>query len=117
MLKRFFLNLKGLSDASVVSLTKKEYGLAVHSLWILMKSLVLISDEWFNAICWSSLLFGIFMIKKWVEFSLTSFGTLKYDCVTKTREMFIFLPLINNSVTIELFFAISHISNHIIKNY
>ena len=26
MLKRFFLNLKGLSDASVASLTKKEYG-------------------------------------------------------------------------------------------
>ena len=44
ILKRFFLNLKGLSDASVASLTKKEYGLAVHSLWILMKSLVLISD-------------------------------------------------------------------------
>ena len=32
MLKRFFLNLKGLSDESVVSLTKKEYGSAVHSL-------------------------------------------------------------------------------------
>ena len=30
MLKRFFLNLKGLSDASVVSLTKNEYGSAVH---------------------------------------------------------------------------------------
>ena len=30
MLKRFFLNLKGLSDASVASLTKKEYGLAVY---------------------------------------------------------------------------------------
>ena len=45
MLKRFFLNLKGLSDASVVSLTKKEYGLTVHFLWILVKSLVLMSDE------------------------------------------------------------------------
>ena len=32
MLKRFFLNLKGLSDASVVSLTKKEYGSAVQFL-------------------------------------------------------------------------------------
>ena len=31
-IKNIFLNLKGLSDASVVSLTKKEYGLAVHSL-------------------------------------------------------------------------------------
>ena len=47
------------------------------------------SDEWFNAIYWSSLLFQVFMIKKWVELSLTSFGTLKYDCVIKTREMLI----------------------------
>ena len=45
MLKRFFLNLKGLSDASVASLTKKEYGLAINFLQILMKSLELISDE------------------------------------------------------------------------
>ena len=55
-----------------------------------MKSLKSVSDEWFNAICWSSLLLGIFMIKKWVEFSLTSFGTLKYDCVIKTKESFKF---------------------------
>ena len=60
----------------------------------------MISDEWFNAICWSSLLFGIFMVKKCVEFSLTSFGTLKYDCVIKTIEMFNFIYLINNSVSI-----------------
>ena len=45
MLQRFFLNLKGLFDANVVSLTKKEHGSAVHSLWILMESSVLISDE------------------------------------------------------------------------
>ena len=32
MLKNFILNLKKLSDASVVSLTKKEYGSAVHFL-------------------------------------------------------------------------------------
>ena len=100
MLKRFFLNLKRLSDASVVSLTKKEYGPAVHFFWILMKSSLLISDEWFNAIDWSSLLLGGFVLKEWVAFSLTSFGTLKYDCVIETREMFNFLPLINNSVTI-----------------
>ena len=75
MLKRFFLSLKGLSDASLSSSTKKEYGSEVYFLKILMKSLKLMSDEWFSAICWSSLLFGIFMIKKWVEFSLTSFGT------------------------------------------
>ena len=116
MLKTFFLNLKGLSDASVASLTKKEYGLAVHFLYILMKSLALISDEWFNAICWSSLLFGIFVIKKWVVFSLLSLGTLKYDYVTTIRETFKFLPLINNSVTIEFRFLLLIISATI-KNY
>ena len=58
-------------------------------------------DEWFSPICWNSLLFGIFMMKKWLEFSLTSFGTLRYDYVIKTREMFSFLPVINNSIIIE----------------
>ena len=57
-----------------------------------MKSLALMSDEWFIAISWSSLVFGIFKIKKWVVFSLTLFGTLKYDWVIKAREIFIFLP-------------------------
>ena len=33
---RFFLNLNGLSDGKFVSLTKKEYGYAVHFLWMLM---------------------------------------------------------------------------------
>ena len=31
-LKRFFLNLKGLSDGNVVLLTEKEYGSLVHFL-------------------------------------------------------------------------------------
>ena len=44
-LKRFFLNLKGLFDASVVSITKKEYSLSVYFLQILAKSLVLMSDD------------------------------------------------------------------------
>ena len=33
----FSLNLKGLSNASVASLTKQKYGSAVHFLWILTK--------------------------------------------------------------------------------
>ena len=45
MLKRYFLNLKRSFYASVVPLTKKEYGSAVHFLKILMKSSVLMSDE------------------------------------------------------------------------
>ena len=32
MLRILYLNLKGLFDASIVSITKKEYGSAVHSL-------------------------------------------------------------------------------------
>ena len=32
--------------------------------------------------------------------SLTFCGTLKYGCVIKTRNIFNFLPLMNNSVTI-----------------
>ena len=67
MLKRFSLNPKGLFHSSVVSLTKNEYDSAVHFLYILAKSLGLMSDEWFIAICWISLLFGIFSIKKVVS--------------------------------------------------
>ena len=33
-------------------------------------------------------LFGVFVEKQCVEFSLISFGTLKYNCIIKTREMF-----------------------------
>ena len=44
--------------------------------------------------------------------SLTSLETLKYDWERKAREIFSFLPLINNSVTI-----LNHMTNHIIKNY
>ena len=45
-----------------------------------------------------------------VVFSLTCFGTLKYDRLIKTRERFSFLPLINNSVTTELSFSLLSIS-------
>ena len=55
----------------------------------LQKSLESIFNEWLYTICLSSLLFGAFIIKKWVVFSLTTCGTLNYDCVIKTREIFI----------------------------
>ena len=45
-------------------------------------------------------------MKKWVEFSLTSFETLKYDCVIKTREMSNFVHVVNKSVTIEFSFLL-----------
>ena len=44
-----------------------------------------------------------------VELSLILVGTLKYDCVMK-REMFHFLLLINNLVTIEFSFLFLIIS-------
>ena len=50
------------------------------------------------------------MIKKCVEFILTSFGTLKYDCVMKIIEMFELLPLINNPVTTRFNFLLLIIS-------
>ena len=52
----------------------------------------------------------LFYLEFSVEFSLTSFGTLKYDYVIKTREMFNFLPLINKSVTTEFSFLLLIIS-------
>ena len=52
-------------------------------------------------------------MKNWVEFSLTSFDTLKYHCVIKAIEIFNIL-LITTGFS---FFIINHINNHIIKNY
>ena len=45
-----------------------------------------------------------FFDKKMSSVSLTSLETLKYDWERKAREIFSFLPLINNSVTIEFSF-------------
>ena len=58
-----FWKRERLSDARVASINKKEYGFAVHFLQRLRKALNSISDEWLNAICWSSRLLGIFIIK------------------------------------------------------
>ena len=53
-----------------------------------------IPDGWFIVICWSSLLFGTYD-KKFVEFNVTSFGSLKYDCVIKVSEILSCQSLIN----------------------
>ena len=45
ILKRFFLNIKGLFDGSILSLTKNKYDPAAYFPEILAKSLVLIPDE------------------------------------------------------------------------
>ena len=52
-----------LTNARVVLITKKEYGFGVHLLQKFIKSWKSLSDEWLNAICWSSLLLGIFITK------------------------------------------------------
>ena len=69
-----------------------------------MKSWKSMSDEWLNAIFWSSYLFGIFIIKYCVECSVIFFDAAKYDNKIKVREMFSFLLLINNSVATGLSF-------------
>ena len=74
-----------------------------------MNSLKSMSDKWFDAICWSTLLLGTFMIKKYVAFSLILLATLKLDCEIKTSEILSFLPLKNNSVTIGLHFLLDSI--------
>ena len=53
---------------------------------------------------WNLYLFGIFIIKYCVEFSVIFFDAPKYDNKIKAREMFSFLPLINNSVATGLSF-------------
>ena len=49
-------------------------------------------------------------MKKCVLLFLTSLGTLRYDCVIKIREIFNFLPLMNNYVTTEFNFLLLIIS-------
>ena len=52
-----------------------------------------------------------------MEFRLIFFGTAKKNFIIKTGEIFSFLPLINNSVTVGFkVFTTKHINNHIIKN-
>ena len=69
-------------------------------------SLKSLSDEWLNAIC-SKVLFCLkFSYEYCVEFSLMFLKTAKGDYVIKIRELFSFLPLINNSVTIGLSFLL-----------
>ena len=58
---RFFLKREELSDGRVVSTTKNEYGFPVHCLHRFIKFWKSISDEWLNAVCWSSILFRTFI--------------------------------------------------------
>ena len=88
--KKSFLHLEGLSDGKVLSLTKIKYGSTVH-FFINHYEIFKIN---------SSLSLGIIVMKTSAKFSLTSLDTLKFDCVIKAIQMFNFLPLINNSVTI-----------------
>ena len=61
--KWLVLKRERLSGARVASITKKEYGFAVHFLYRFTKSWNSISDKWLNAICLSFYLFKIFIIK------------------------------------------------------
>ena len=63
--ERFSLKIKGLSDARVASIFKKENASAVHFIYIYIftKPYNSISDESWDAICWRSALFVIFIVK------------------------------------------------------
>ena len=63
---------------------------------------------WGNLLNFS--LFGICIITKCVEFSLISFGTLMYDCVIKTIQMFDYLHIISNSASTGFIFLLLIIS-------
>ena len=52
-----------LSDARVVSITKTEYDFEVQFSQKFIMTWKPVSDEWLNAICQSTLLFGIFITK------------------------------------------------------
>ena len=67
------------------------------------------SDKWFAAMCWSSLLLGIFMIKQCVALNLIVLGFLKQNCYIKVSGILTPLPLKNNSVTIGLNFLLDFI--------
>ena len=61
--ERFFLKHKELLDAKVVSVTKKEYGFAVHFLKRFINTIKSVSDELLSTICWKTSLFRIFVRK------------------------------------------------------
>ena len=65
--KRLFLKRKALSDARVVSITKREYGFPVKFLEILVKSFKSIFDEWLNGICWNHGLLRVFIRKMYLD--------------------------------------------------
>ena len=68
------------------------------------------SDEWFDATFWSSLLLGIFIIKQYVA--------LFYESYIKIPKILSFLSFKNSSVTIGLMFFIRfYIWYHVIQYY
>ena len=75
--KRFFLNCKGLSEARVVLVTKKEYGFAVH-FFVKIPEVFKFNIKLMNKCNMLKLLLvWDFYNKKSLQFSLTSLGTWK----------------------------------------
>ena len=63
-----------------------------------MKPLKSMSEEWFEAICWS------WCVKiKCVAFILIVLGSLKWDCDIKTSEILSFLSRKDNPVTLNIY--------------
>ena len=87
------------------------------SIWFCSRQFIKIHKV-LNVIMWYMIICNllIFIAKQRVEFSLILFGTAKRDCVMKIREIFNFLPLKINSVTIGLIFLLLSISAIISSN-
>ena len=81
-----------LFDARVVSIIRKV--LKVSIWWMIKCDLLKLS----------------FVLNFHNKFRLIFFQTERWDCVIKTRDVFSFLPLINNSVTVRLSFLLLSIS-------
>ena len=64
-------------------------------------------------ICFLNMCLFCFFLTKCLLLSLTLFGTWKYDCVIKTKEMFSFRPIIKISVTNTLRYILPFISTMI----
>ena len=62
-----------------------------------LKGLYLISDEWLNAIRWSSLFLGIFVIKHCAEFNLIESRTMKQTKFTYSLLEKSFWKIDNNN--------------------
>ena len=96
---RFSQKHNGLSDGRVVSVTKNKCG---STFFLSPLKFIKFNIRWIIDSNFLKLfLLGIFIMKRYMVFSLTSFSTQEYDCVMLSKMIFSFWSLVNTSVTTE----------------